>query len=177
VAEAKVGNEFITHEFDEAIAIQRSIVAAEESLSRDHPRADAKRLLKQSLKQDQRLLKQLETLGRPLGASGKAEEVAGALQQLMTRTSRKTAGAASEAYEAHAVLVSLKRKQQDSGAAMVRIARAMKDTKMRDAATEFSRATKSSAQKLADELARFAVAIATLDGARAAGTKGSGRRA
>jgi hypothetical protein len=166
VAEAKIGEEFITHELDEAIAIQRSIVEAEQSLSRDHPRPEAKRLIKESLKRDLQFLKQLETLGRPHGASGKVEEVAGALNKLMTETSKKTSQAASEAYEAHAVLVNLKRKQQDSGAAMVRIARAMKDTKMRDAATDFARATKSSAQELANELARFAVAIATMDGSR-----------
>ena len=134
MGEAKVGDEFITHEFDEAIAIQRSIVAAEEKLSKDHPRAEAKRLIKTALKEDQRYLEQLEALGLRHGATGKAEEVASALDELMVETSEKTAEAASEAYEAHAVLVNLKRKQQDSGAAMVRIARAMKDTKLRDAA-------------------------------------------
>lgn len=163
MGEAKVGDEFITHELDEAIAIQRSIVAAEEKLSKDHPRATAKRLIKTALREDQKYLQQLEALGRPHGATGKAEEVASALDELMVETSEKTAEAASEAYEAHAVLVNLKRKQQDSGAAMIRIARAMKDTKMRDAAKAFTKATKANAQELADDLALFAVAIATMD--------------
>jgi hypothetical protein len=167
VGEAKVGDEFITHELDEAIAIQRSIVAAEEKLSSEHPRAEAKRLIKTALKQDQRYLEELEALGLPHGATGKAEEVASALDELMVETSEKTTEAASEAYEAHAVLVSLKRKQQDSGAAMIRIARAMKDTKMRDTAEAFTKATKTNAQELADDLALFAVAIATMDGASA----------
>jgi hypothetical protein len=165
VAEAKVGEEFITHELDEAIAIQRAIVEAEQQLSTEHPRPGAKRLIKDALKKDERFLEQLEQLGKPHGATGKAEEVASALEELMTETSQKAGEAESEAYEAHAVLLNLKRKQQDSGAAMIKIARAMKDDEMRDAATEFAKATKASAQELADELADFAVAIATMDGA------------
>jgi hypothetical protein len=164
MSEAKVGKEFITHELDEAIAIQRAIVRAEESLSQEHPSPTAKRLIKEGLKADQRFLTQLETLGRPWGATGRAEEVAEALEQLMTETSEKAAEAESEAYEAHAVLLNLKRKQQDSGSAMLKIARAMKDVEMRDAAQEFARATKASAQELADELATFAVTIATANG-------------
>ncbi len=162
MSEAKVGEEFITHELDEAIAIQRSIVTAEESLGRDHPRAEAKRLIQRSLKEDQKFLRQLETLGRKHGATGKVEEVAESMNELMTETSGKASEAASEAYEAHAVLLSLKRKQQDSGSAMLKIARAMKDTEMRDAAMAFQKATKASAQELADDLAAFAVAIATV---------------
>lgn len=164
MSEAKTGKEFITHELDEAIAVQRAIVQAEESLSRDHPSAPAKRLLKDTLKADQRFLRRLEALGRPRGATGKAEEVAAALEQLMTETSEKATEAESEAYEAHAVLLNLKRKQQDSGSAMLKIARATKDVEMRDAAREFSTATKASAQELAKELASFAVTIATADG-------------
>lgn len=164
MSEAKTGEEFITHELDEAIAIQRSIVSAEESLGRSHPRPAAKRLIERALKEDQQFLRKLEELGRPHGATGKAEEVAGAMDELMTETSSKAGEAESEAYEAHAVLVSLKRKQQDSGAAMIKIARAMKDTEMRDAAKAFAKATKTSAQELADDLAEFAVAIATMNG-------------
>ena len=164
MSEAKTGKEFITHELDEAIAVQRSIVKAEESLSREHPGTSAKRVLKEDLTTDRRFLRQLETLGRKWGATGKAEEVAEALDQLMTGTSEKAAEAKSEAYEAHAVLLNLKRKQQDSGSAMLKIARAMKDTELRDAAREFASATKASAQALSAELAEFAVTIATADG-------------
>src|SRR5687767_11973162 len=42
MSEAKTGKEFITHELDEAIAVQRAIVKAEESLSREHPSGAAK---------------------------------------------------------------------------------------------------------------------------------------
>jgi hypothetical protein len=164
VAEAKTGEAFITHELDEAIAIQQAIVSAEEELSQKHPRAEAKRLIKGALKEDQRFLKQLQALGKPHGATGKAEDVAEALQTLMEESSEKAADAESEAYEAHAVLVNLKRKQQDSGAAMIKIARATKDTPMRLAAMEFTKATKASAQELADDLALFAVAIASTNG-------------
>ena len=56
MGEAKYGDEFITHEFDEAIAIQRAIVDAEEKLGRDHPRREAQQLIKTSLKADQKFL-------------------------------------------------------------------------------------------------------------------------
>ena len=169
MAEAKMGEEFVTHELDEAIAIQRSIVDAEQRLSQDHPRQEAKRLIEQCLKEDRKFLQQLEKLGQAHGATGKVEDVAGGLQQLMTQTGEKAAEAESEAYEAHAVLVNLKRKQQDSGAAMIKIARVMKDDEMKAAATEFAKATKTSAQELADDLAEFAVAIVTMDGASRGG--------
>ena len=160
MSEAKVGEEFVRHEFDEAIAIHRAIVEAEEILSARHPLPAAKRVIKSALTEDRRFLRQLEKLGAKHGASGKVEDVAGSMNELMRQTVEKAGEAESEAYEAHAVLVNAKRKQQDSGAAMIRIARARKDTELRDAATEFTKATKSSAQKLADELATFAVHIA-----------------
>jgi hypothetical protein len=45
------------------------------------------------------------------------------MAELMKTTLESAPEAESEAYEAHAVLLSLKRKQQDSALAMVRIAR------------------------------------------------------
>ena len=85
----------------------------------------------------------------------------------MDETAQSAAEAPSESYEAHAVLINLKRKQQDSAAAMIKIAREQKDTDLRDAATEFGKATKASAQELADDLALFAVEIATMRPTRA----------
>ncbi len=170
MGEAKVGQEFITHEFDEAIAIQRAIVDAEEQLSKSHPYAEAKTAIKTGLKEDKAFLKELETLGRTHGATGKVEEVAGSLKQLMEESAQKATEAESEAYEAHAVLLNLKRKQQDSASAMLKIAREMKDTKMRDAASEFHKATKESAEELSGQLAAMAVKIAT-DGQGGASTR------
>jgi exoribonuclease R len=160
MGEAKVGQAFVRHEFDEAIAIHRVIVEAEEQLSKTHPMPEAKRAIKAELARDQRFLRQLEKLGKQHGASGKVEDVAASMKQLMEASAEKATQAPSEAYEAHAVLVSLKRKQQDSGAAMLKIARALKDTEMRDAAIDFSKETKAGAQELADQLAAFAVTIA-----------------
>jgi len=165
MAEAKMGEDFIKHEFDEAIAIQRCIVQAEERLSTAHPEAEAKRSIERGLKQDQKFLQQLEQLGGEHGATGEVEEVAGGLQQLMQTVLETAEEAESEAYEAHAVLLNLKRKQQDSASAMLKIAREMKDTKLRDAASEFEKGTKDSANELADLLAVLAVKIATGDGA------------
>lgn len=169
MAEAKVGDDFIKHEFDEAIAIQERIVEAEQQLSQDHPFPEAQRAIKTCLQEDQQFLEQLQQLGRPRGATGEVEEVACAMGELMQETLASAAEAESEAYEAHAVLLSLKRKQQDSGAAMVKIARELGDVDLRDAAVEFERGQREGAKAIAETLAAFAVRIATQDGASAAG--------
>ncbi|MDP9482048.1 MAG: hypothetical protein M3P84_02370, partial [Chloroflexota bacterium] len=162
MGEAKVGEEFIKHEFDEAIAIQQAIVDAETKLSTAHPVAAAKTAIKASLKDDRAFLTQLQDLGRQHDATGEVEDVAGGLKDLMEETlaTATEEGADSDFYEAHAVLVNLKRKQMDSAGGMLEIARAARDTELRDAAIEFQRAQKSSAQALADELASYAVKIA-----------------
>ena len=166
MAEAKVGEEFIKHEFNEAIAIQRTIVEAEQQLAEQHPEPESQKLIRQSLKNSEKFLKELERLGGKHGATGEVEEVAGSMQELM-RTTLETAGQAeSEAYEAHAVLLNLKRKQQDSAAAMLKMAREMKDTELRDAAQEFEKGTKESANELATQLAALAVRIATEGGSQ-----------
>ena len=161
MSESKVGDEFITHEFDEAIAIHRAIVAAERRLAQIHPVSAVKRALKSHLTDDERFLKELETLGAEKGATGKVEEVAGSMAELMQTTLESATEAESEAYEAHAVLLSLKRKQQDSGLAMIRIARDRKDRTLREAATRFERGQRLSAKELGDSLADFAVRIAS----------------
>ena len=167
MAEAKVGEAFIKHEFDEAIAIQQRIVEAETQLGRQHPFPDAQQAIRQCLKEDTQFLKQLQRLGKPLGATGEVEEVAEAMGQLMEETLQSAGEAESEAYEAHAVRLSLKRKQQDSGAAMVKIARELGDTGMRDAAVAFERGQREGSKALADTLAAFAGLIATQDQAQA----------
>jgi len=161
---AKYGQEFIKHEFDEAIAVQQAIVEGERQLSNIHPDQPSKRAIKSALQKDERFLRDLQKLGQPYGASGEVEEVAGGLKQLLEETVQSAGEAESEAYEAHAVLINLKRKQQDSAAAMVKIAREMKETGLRDSAKEFHKVQKESAQELADALADFAVVIATKDG-------------
>jgi hypothetical protein len=49
----------------------------------------------------------------------------------------------------------------DSAGGMLEIARATKDTELRTAASEFQKAQKSTSESLADELASYAVRIAT----------------
>jgi hypothetical protein len=163
VGEAKTGEEFIKHEFDEAIAVQQTIVDAEQRLSRSHPMASAKAALKTSLAEDKAFLAQLMKLGAQHEATGEVEDVAGGLRELMQKTlgSAGEDGADSDFYEAHAVLLNLKRKQMDSAGGMLKIARATKDTELRTAATGFQRAQKASAQVLAAELATYAEKIAT----------------
>src|SRR3982751_2222457 len=105
MGEAKVGEQFVTHEFDEAISIQRTIVEAEERLAAVHPQPEGKRLMQRGLKEDQKFLRQLEQLGREHGASGKVEEVAGGLQQLMQTTLQTAGQAEGGAHGADAVLL------------------------------------------------------------------------
>jgi uncharacterized protein YjgD (DUF1641 family) len=163
MGEAKVGGEFITHELDEAIAIQQSIVDAESQLATKHPVESAKRAIETSLKEDEKFLEQLRTLGEKHQATGKVEDVAGGMKTLMEQTleSATSETADSEFYEAHAVLLNLKRKQMDSAGGMLAIAREMKDPEMRKAATEFKKAQKASAETLTKELAGYAAKIAT----------------
>ena len=155
------GQDFVTHEFDEAIAVQTAIVAAGEKLSRDHPWAEARRVIQSSLQQDRSQLTQLEKYGKQFGAAGKREEVAGALASLMEQTAAKASTEDSEAYEAQAVLINLKRKQQDSADAVHKMARDMGETAMRDDALKMKRAIKVSADALAKNLSLFAVRIAS----------------
>ena len=83
-------------------------------------------------------------------------------ETLETATSE---GADSDFYEAHAVLLNIKRKQMDSAGGMLEIARATKDTELRTASTAFAKAQKASCQVLADELASYAAKIATASSA------------
>lgn len=155
------GTEFIKHEFDEAIAIQQSITNSAKKLSTSHPVGAVKRQIKADLRTDERHLRDLQRFGKPFGANGKREEVAEALGSLADETASKAASEESEAYEAHAVLLNLKRKQQDSADAMIKIARDRKDADLRDAATKMKREIKASADGLAKSLADFAVRIAS----------------
>ena len=155
------GTAFIKHEFDEAIAIQQSIVESGSALSTSHPVAAVKRQLKSDLKTDRAHLTKLRQLGKPYGASGKQEEVAKSLGTLADETAKKAGTDESEAYEAHAVLLTLKRKQQDGADGIAKIARDRKETNLRDAATKMKREIKSSADDLAKSLADFAVRIAS----------------
>ena len=155
------GQEFVTHEFDEAIAVQTAIVAAAEKLSRDHPWPEARRVIESSLRSDRRQLTQLEKYGKQFGAAGKREEGAGALATLMEQTAAKASAEDSEAYEAQAVLINLKRKQQDSADAVHKMASDMGETALRDDALKMKRAIKRSADELAKNLSQFAVRIAS----------------
>ncbi len=167
MGEAKVGEVFITHEFDEAIAIQQVIVDAESTLATKHPVGTAKTAIKASLTEDKAFLQQLRRLGKTHDATGEIEDVAGGLKELMEETleTATTEGADSDFYEAHAVLLNLKRKQMDSAGGMLAIARELDDSELREAATEFQKAQKASSQALTDELASYAVRIATASAA------------
>lgn len=163
MGEAKVGEAFITHEYDEAIAVQQSIVDAEKTLATSHPVGSSRTAIKTAMTDDASFLSQLKALGKPRGATGKVEDVAGGLKDLMEETlsSAKKEDTDSEWYEAHAVLLTMKRKQMDSAGGMLRIARATKDTRLRSAATAFAKSQRDSCKALADELAVFAARIAT----------------
>jgi hypothetical protein len=160
---SKVGEEFITHEFDESIAIQRAIVDAEQALAASHPHTGSKAAIKTCLAEDRTFLGQLERLGKEKGAAGKVEDVAQGVIDLLRSMVAKAGEAPSEAYEAHAVLLNAKRKQQDSAGGLVRVARAVRDSQVRDAAQAFGRAQRAGSTELSRQLAAFAAVIASAD--------------
>ena len=77
------------------------------------------------------------------------------LKDLMEETlsSATKEGADSDYYEAHAVLLNLKRKQMDSAGGTLTIARDQKDAELRKAATAFKKTQKTTSDALTDELA------------------------
>ena len=158
---AKQGQTFIQHEFDEAIAVQQAIVEAGRALAKSHPLKEAKDAIGRMTKDDEQCLRQLQDLGKKFGATGKAEEVAGAMQDLSQTVTETAEEAPSEAYEAHAVLLTMLRKQQDSSGAMIKIAQETDDREVKDAAVKMQKQTKSEADELATLLSQFAVQIAT----------------
>jgi hypothetical protein len=163
MAEAKEGQQFIQHEFDEAIVVQRAIVEAERTLAEAHPLPEAQQAIGKLMKTDEKCLQQLTQLGERFGATGKVEEVAGAFQELSNTVTASADEAPSEAYEAHAVLLNMLRKQQDSAGAMAKIAQEMGDREVKDAAIEMQKASKAGAEELSGLLAQLAVQIATGD--------------
>lgn len=169
MSEAKVGEEFIKHEFDEAIAVQQSIVEYGKQLAEVHPMADTRRELKEMARTDAEHLKALQKHGKRFGATGKREEVAQGLEDLGSEVaSAATADApASEKYELHAVVLNMKRKQQDSAAAVVKIATKMRDAELKADAQKMQREIKSSCEAMAKSLAALAVDIATEKGTAA----------
>ncbi len=136
---------------------------AETTLAKSHPRRSSKAAIKSALADDDAFLTQLKALGKPHGATGKVEDVASGLKELMAETleTATTDGADSDYYEAHAVLLNIKRKQMDSAGGMLEIARATRDTELRKASTAFAKSQKASCEVLAEELASFAAKIAT----------------
>ncbi|MFN8517818.1 MAG: hypothetical protein U0667_00195 [Chloroflexota bacterium] len=170
MAESKVCDEFVTHEFDEAIAVHRAIVEAEASLAKGHPHAESKAAIAAIAKDDKAFLRELERLGKQKGATGRVEDVAEGIIELLESMVGKAGEAPREAYEGHAVLLNAKRKQQDSVGGLLRIARALKDSESATAAQALQKRQKSASDQLADLLADFAVAIATAESdAEAAG--------
>jgi hypothetical protein len=156
------GQDFIRHEFDEAIAVQQAIVRGAGELAAVHPLPDGQKQLKTVASESARWLKRLEKRGQQFGASGKKEEVAGAIDQLAATTMEHAReGEPSEVYEAQAVVLNAIRKQQDSAGSIVKIARSMKDREMATEAREMQKACKSSADDLAKNLTELAVVIAT----------------
>ena len=83
-----------------------------------------------------------------------------ALASLADDTAKKAGDAESEAYEAHAVLLTLKRKQQDSADALIKIARELDERELRDAVAAARRDVKRSADGLGKSLAAFALQLA-----------------
>lgn len=162
MSEERQGRSFLAHEFDEAIVIQRAIVETEQQLAREHPLAEAKEALEEMAGHDEEQLKELQRLGKAFGATGRREEVASAMEELANQTVEAASGGPdSEKYEAHAVLLSLKRKQIDAATAMRAIGDELGNEEMIRACGELERESRSSGDQLARLLSELAVDLAT----------------
>ena len=158
------GKEFITHEMDEGISVHQAIIAAEEKLADVHPLPEVQQALKRMLEVDTRQLETLKELGKPFGTKGTLEDVSRALSDLMKETARKAAlkkAEPSDAYEAHAVLLNLKRKQQDSAAAIAQIADHIREPEIATSARHMNKTMAADSESLAASLAKLAVQLAT----------------
>ncbi len=159
------GREFIKHEFDEATAIQQCIVESGRELSAAHPVPAARTALQELQPIAEQHLETLQSFGATFGARGKKEEVVRGMEGLMKKVlaSAKEKGKEeeSEAYEAHAVLLSLFRKQQDSAPAIKKIATELGDRKLAAAAGTMKRELDAATKRLNELLGDFAVRIAS----------------
>jgi hypothetical protein len=159
------GRDFIKHEFDEAIEIQRAIVESGKELAAAHPVPAARTALKELGPIAEQQLETLESFGALFNARGKKEDVVKGMQNLMTKVLTKAVEKGqeeeSEAYEAHAVLLSLHRKQQDSAPAVIKIAEELGDTQMATAGRKTKRELDAATTHLGELLSDYAVRIAT----------------
>ena len=157
------GRPFIKHEFDEAIEIQRNIVESGRELAEAHPVPAARTALKEMGPIAEQHLETLESFGALFDARGKKEDVVkgmeGLMKKVLTKAKEKGKEEESEAYEAHAVLLSLHRKQQDSAPAVVKIAEELGDKKMAAAGRKMKRELDVATKELGELLADFAVRI------------------
>lgn len=168
------GQEFIKHEFDEAIAVQQTIVRGTTALADVHPMQSSKRLLKSTARESEQWLRRLQKAGSKFGATGEREEVASGIDQLASTTLQNAAaGEASEVYEAHAVVINALRKQQDSAGSIVKIATSLKDRELATEGRDMQRASKRAADDLAKNLTELAVMIASDGNAPAPRRSGS----
>jgi hypothetical protein len=157
------GTAFVKHEFDEAISIQKTVVEAARALSEAHPVPGARTAIKEMLPIGEEHLQTLQSFGALFDSRGKQEDVARGMSSLMQKTLAKAqeGGAEeSEAYEAHAVLLSLARKQQDSTASLILLAEKVDDRTLATAARKLQRELNASTKQLNELLADFAVRIA-----------------
>ncbi|HET7767664.1 MAG TPA: hypothetical protein VFN74_02745 [Chloroflexota bacterium] len=159
------GKPFIKHEFDEAIEIQKTIILAGEELAKAHPVAEARTALKELAPIAEQHLETLQSFGAHFNARGKKEDVVKGMENLMnkvlTKAKEKGKEEESEAYEAHAVLLSLHRKQQDAAPAVIKIAEELGDKRLATAGRKMKRELDSSTKQLSELLSDFAVRIAT----------------
>jgi uncharacterized membrane protein YgcG len=171
------GQEFIKHEFDEAIAVQQTIVTGARELARVHPMQPSKAQLQAAGREAEQWLRRLQKTGSSFGATGEKEEVARGIDQLaVTTLQNASSGDPSEVYEAQAVVINALRKQQDAAGSIVKIATSMRNRELAAEGREMQRASKRAADDLAKNLTELAVMIAT-DGQEPPRQSGSRSRA
>ena len=114
---------------------------------KSHPHAESKAAIAAIAQGRQGLPPGARAARQAKGATGKVEDVAEGIIELLESLVEKAGEAPSEAYEAHAVLLNAKRKQQDSAGGMLR-SRAPSRTPRRVPRRGFEKGQKATSDQL-----------------------------
>lgn len=158
-----VGTRFVTHVFDETVALQRTLLAAETALADRHWDEQTRRLIRDALTDDRRLLADWERLGARYGASGIDGVTAAGVTEMVDQLTAPwlADGAASDLYDLHALVVTTKYRQQHNAAALRRFAPVLGDREVRSTAIDAERCQRLTGRALGRVLLALAKAIAT----------------
>lgn len=164
------GPGFVTHVFDETVALQRALLAAETSLADRLLDDETRRLVRAALADDRRLLVDWERLGARYGASGVDGVIAAGVAEMVDQLTAPWLAerAASDLYDLHALVVTTKYRQWHNATTLRRFAAVLGDREVRSTADDAERSQRTSGRALGRALVAFAKSIATTPTGRSA---------